>query len=192
MAGRANAKAVEQAVNGPDFEAALAIINGRVANAKEAQAKASGDASQAWASIEKLDVNRAGAQMFAKIQSLEDDDEVQDRLRTFYKLCQLEGIVLRADLLDEAKPVVPTEKTNPAPPTKAAVAKPAPEAPAGDTDLADGATGVDLGGAKPDGNSDADWEAAGAQAATAAGKAKAKLSIVTGGAGKAGTVPDAI
>lgn len=103
MAQRANKKSVEAAVNGPDYEAALAIINGRVASAKGAQSKASGEASQAWGDIEKLGVNKRGAQLFAKIQAIEDEDEQQDQLRTFAQLCKLEGIEIQQDLMDLAE-----------------------------------------------------------------------------------------
>lgn len=103
MAARANKASVEAAVNGPDYEGALAIINGRVASAKEAQSKASGNASQAWGDVEKLGVNKRGAQMFARIQGIEEEDERQDQLRTFFKLCQLEGIGISVDLVDQAQ-----------------------------------------------------------------------------------------
>lgn len=129
----ATAANVQSAIDGPDFEAALAIINGRVANAKQAQSKASGDASQAWGSIEKLGVNKRGAQMFARVQGIEDEDERQDQLRTFMKLCELEGIGISIDMVDMAQ-----GKTSTPAPVKAADPV-IPPAPAGDTDLADGA-----------------------------------------------------
>ncbi len=120
---RANADAVERAVAGPDFEGALALINGRVADAKEAQSQASGRASQAWADIEKLGVNKRGAQMFVRIQNIEDADEQQDQLRTFFKLCELEGIGLAVDLVDQAQGrnanPVPTQKAKAEPDVQA-------------------------------------------------------------------------
>lgn len=100
---RANADAVQRAVDGPDYDAALAIINGRVEDAKDAQSAASGRASAAWADVEKLGVNKRGAQMFAKIKNIEDDKEQQDQLRTFYELCKREGIMLEVDLVDQAE-----------------------------------------------------------------------------------------
>ncbi len=138
MAQRANKASVEAAVNGPDYEAALAIINGRVASAKGAQSKASGEASQAWGDIEKLGVNKRGAQLFAKIQSIEDEDEQQDQLRTFAQLCKLEGIEIQQDLMDMAEgkktDVVPVkEKAEPAAETAGA---PADEPAAKTEDLA--------------------------------------------------------
>ncbi len=143
MAGRATAKNVQRAIEGPDFDAALAIINGRVASAKSAQSKASGDASQAWGDVEKLGVNKRGAQMFAKVAAIEDDDEQQDMLRTFLKLCQLEGIEIKQDLVDlaqgESGDPVPVVKA-PEPKVKAAKKTDTPPpAPEGDTDLSDGA-----------------------------------------------------
>lgn len=103
MAKRATKDAVEMAVNGPDFEGALAIINGRIESAKSAQGKAGKDAAAAWGSIEKMGVNKAGAQMFHRVQRIEDDAELQDQLRTFYALCKLEGIALEKDLMDLAE-----------------------------------------------------------------------------------------
>jgi hypothetical protein len=120
MGRRANADAVERAVNGPDFDAALALINGRIQDAKDAQSQASGRASQAWGDLEKLGVNKRGAQMFARVLAIDDDAEQQDQLRTFFELCKREGIGLHVDLVDQAQgktehvaPVV--AKTTPAP-----------------------------------------------------------------------------
>jgi hypothetical protein len=134
MAKRATKDAVEMAVNGPDFEAALQIINGRIEAAKVAQGKAGKDAATAWGNIEKMGVNKAGAQMFLRVQRIEDDAELQDQMRTFFALCKLEGIDLqKRDLMDMAQ-----EQSSSAP---APAPKPdAPEFTATETEaLADGA-----------------------------------------------------
>jgi hypothetical protein len=125
MAKRATKDAVEMAVNGPDFEAALSIINGRIENAKSAQGKAGKDAAAAWASIEKMGVNKAGAMMFNRVAKIEDDAELQDQMRTFFALCKLEGIDLqKRDLMDMAQ-----EQSAPAPSPAPAAAAPKPDAP---------------------------------------------------------------
>jgi len=119
MTKRANADAVQRAVDGPDYDAALALINGRVQDAKDAQSAASGRASAAWADVEKLGVNKRGAQMFARIQNIEDEKEQQDQLRTFHELCKREGIGLAVDLVDAAQGKtehpIPTQASKPAP-----------------------------------------------------------------------------
>jgi hypothetical protein len=112
MSKRATKDAVEMAVNGPDFEGALQIINDRVEKARAAQGKASKDAGAAWGSIEKMGVNKAGAQMFLRVQRIEDDAELKDQMRTFFALCKLEGIDLeKPDLMDMAQAM--TEKSPP-------------------------------------------------------------------------------
>ena len=159
MAGRANKATVERAIEGPDFEGALKIINSRISDAKEAQSAASGRASQAWTDIEKLGVHKRGAQMFAKVQAMTDEADQQDMLRTFFKLCKLEGIELETDLVDMAQRAA---AQSPAPaPTPAPVEneKPAGKAPSAPVNMASGSLD-----AKPE------------------PKAARKLSIVTGGA----------
>jgi hypothetical protein len=103
MAKRANADAVQRAVDGPDYDAALDIINGRLADAQTAQGQASKKASTAWGDIEKLGVNKQGAQMFHRIQKIEDHNDQQDQLRTFFELCKREGIGIVVDLVDAAE-----------------------------------------------------------------------------------------
>lgn len=138
MAKRATKDAVEMAVNGPDFEGALAIINDRVEKARAAQGKASKDAGAAWGSIEKMGVNKAGAQMFLRVQRIEDDAELQDQLRTFFALCKLEGIALQNDLMDLAEQrSAQAASSAPAAPAAAAPVKPFTDAET--TALADGA-----------------------------------------------------
>lgn len=138
---RANADAVQRAVDGPDYDAALAIINGRVEDAKDAQSAASGRASAAWADVEKLGVNKRGAQMFAKIKNIEDEKEQQDQLRTFYELCKREGIGLAVDLVDAAQ-----GKTEHPIPTAAPKPEPIMATDAETKALADGADGGPAGG----------------------------------------------
>lgn len=103
MAKRANADAVQRAVDGPDYDAALDIINGKLADAQTAQGQASKRASTAWGDIEKLGVNKQGAQMFHRIQKIEDHADQQDQLRTFFELLKREGIGLEVDLVDAAQ-----------------------------------------------------------------------------------------
>lgn len=121
MAARASKDAVQRAVDGPDFEGALGIINSRIADAKTAQGQASKRAATAWGDIEKMGVNKQGAQMFARVQKIEDEDERQDQLRTFYKLCQLEGIGIETDLVDIAQ----GSRPDPVPTVNTAVQQPA-------------------------------------------------------------------
>jgi hypothetical protein len=146
MSKRATKEAVAAAHDGPDYGAALAIINGRVATAKSNQSKASGEASQAWGSIEKMGIHKGGAQAAARVLGMDDEDDRQDFLRSFAKLLEEAGVTLKADLVDVAegkhdRSVVPIEGLTPnhgraTPPTK-----PQPQpGPAGDTDLADGDT----------------------------------------------------
>lgn len=134
MAKAATKRALEAAAAGPDFEAAVAIINGRIATAKTNQSKASGEASQAWGSIEKMGINKAGAQMAAKVMNMEDEDERTDLLRSFSKILEAAGIGIPQDIVDLAQgvetPVVPRATRQP---TSAETAKPGPE---GDHDLA--------------------------------------------------------
>jgi hypothetical protein len=130
MANRATKENVAAAHAAPNYEDALAIIEGRIANAKSAQSKASGEASQAWGSIEAMGINKRGAQAAAKIIAIEDEDELQDFLRSFSGLLAAAGVSIKQDLVDVAQGSTP-------PPVVPRAAKPEPQpGPPGDTDLA--------------------------------------------------------
>lgn len=161
MSKRATAATLEAAHDGPDYGAALAIINGRIANAKSAQSKASGDASQAWASIEKMGINKGGAQAAAKVLNMEDESDQQDWLRSFNKILEAAGITLKADLVDVAegrhdRSVVPVEGLTPnhgraEKPTGKPNASPEPSQPEGEGDGAGGEASSGEGeGSRPD------------------------------------------
>jgi len=138
MAKPANRASVAQAHDGPDYAGALAIIQGRIQNAKTAQSEASGKASKAWQEIEKMGLHRAGAQAAAKVMNISDEDDRVDYLRTFAKLLEVAGLGIPTDLVDAAQgvqtPVVPKVKGPRRPEPKADTSPPV--GPAGDTDLA--------------------------------------------------------
>ncbi len=98
MARRANRESVERGVNGPDFDAALAIIKTIWTDQTESRT-ISGEIGAKWKRIEELGVNKVGAQMFNKIAKLEPDIR-DDVLRTFLKLSKSYGALDSRDLVD--------------------------------------------------------------------------------------------
>jgi hypothetical protein len=134
MAKRATAAAVAAAHTGPDYAAAVQIIEGRIAKAKSAQSEASGKVGAAWKDIEAMGIHRGGAQIAAKIMGMEDEDDRVDLLRTLKKMLEAAGIGIPQDLVDaaqgkEPEQVIPQRRVRTAD-------EPAPDGPADNHDLA--------------------------------------------------------
>lgn len=106
---RAKREALEAAENGIDYGAALAIITGKIEDAKTAQGQASKKAGEGWATIEKMGIHKGGAQAAAKIVNMQDADDRVDFLRSFSKLLEAAGIGIPQDLVDQAEAKPPTK-----------------------------------------------------------------------------------
>ena len=102
MAKRATTESVGAAVDGPNYRAALNIIQTDIKRAKGAQSKAGGEAGQAWTRIEKMGVNKKGAQIAAGIIGMEES-MAHDVIRTVVKICFFANMLPTADLMDIAE-----------------------------------------------------------------------------------------
>lgn len=104
MANRANAASVGAgiATGMQKYQSALNIIRTDVTRSKQAQSKAGGEAGQAWTRIEKIGVNKKGAQMAAAVLAMEEASS-QDVIRTFVNILACAGRIPEPDLMDLAE-----------------------------------------------------------------------------------------
>ena len=106
--GPQNGGAIEQ----PDFERALKVINHDLNPLTEESAKVRGDQAAAWKTIEKdCHCNKKAAKVFHSLKRM-DPELRDDWFRTFTGLLEASGIGISRDLVDEAegapsKPIVP-------------------------------------------------------------------------------------
>lgn len=102
MAERATADSVGAALDGPNYRAALNIIKTDIARAKQTQSKAGGEAGQAWTRIEKMRVNKKGAQIAASIIAMEEA-LAHDVIRSLVNIVYYAGMLPTPDLVDIAE-----------------------------------------------------------------------------------------
>lgn len=86
----------------PDFDEADKIYNADIAPANKLQRQAMKDASDGWKAVKGLRVNVAGARTAYKIAGMEDAEQ-QAWLRSFNGVLAKKGVVLEADLVDQAQ-----------------------------------------------------------------------------------------
>lgn len=132
MPQAANAKTVNPPP--PDWQKALEIIQTRVHGIESEQRSLSADAKDVWDDVERLGVNKKGAQLFSKILK-KPIEKRQDELRTFLNLAR------QANLLDDLDDLVSRAEAPVAPAVAKAPEAPkpvVPDHPADDSDLAAG------------------------------------------------------
>lgn len=147
MPKRANADNVN-GQNEPDWGEAWDIIE-EVHASEQEQSTISGIIGQKWQRIEKMGVNRTGAQLASRIFKMEAPIQA-DVLRTMYALFAVKGITIPEDLVDKAERTasetggggggrrasfLPDATETPAPP-RASGPAPEPDHPDDDSDLA--------------------------------------------------------
>lgn len=102
MARKANAEAIAQEAEGPDYVGACVILRDRIKAKKDKVAGINGEVSGLYDQIEKKGVNKIGARMFLTLDGKEDDER-KDILRTITKLAEAAGWNDGGDMVDKAE-----------------------------------------------------------------------------------------
>jgi hypothetical protein len=105
MAKAANASSVADSRRGPNYKAALSILRIEIPAQKTRVGKINGQIGEYYGKIEgSHKVNKAGAQIFMKLDAIEDDAERADVFRSLMGLIMVSGWpVLGGDLVDQAQ-----------------------------------------------------------------------------------------
>lgn len=116
MARKAKADAQEAAAaKEPDFDRALKVMQNDISNAADKASTAQGNLSAAWKIIEdKCHVNKRAAKVFESKLLGQDQETIDDFLRSLYGLMTAAGIGISEDLVDKAQgaepPSMPTTR----------------------------------------------------------------------------------